>query len=427
MNNNFFQKTLSAIAVSLAMAFNFVESPTLAADLVVRKNVVDLNPQEKLDFVNALKTLKTTIPEGSQISIYDQFVATHVATMGFMSMAPEDPSEHNHVPHAHGPAAGTSPAHGSAAFLPWHREFTRRFEEALQSVNPNVTIPYWDWTNQIAIDVIFQPDFLGTKGEGSIDIPGVGIVQGGAVAGNFSAASGWVLNNDFNLDFSGNPRGTALTRFMQVPPLDSYPIPKTEVDQVLALDNYSDFQPALEGTLKLDNQNGIPGFLMHNYIHGMVGGSIPQLDQNPPFYGLGTMSFLSSPYDPVFWLHHANVDRLWAEWQDNGHTGSAFYPATDQAFGSNLNDPMWPWDGGLSTPMNMGPGNLLSYLPSLATNDVVKPTDVLDFRQLGYKYDTTIASVPEPGLTLGLFGLAALGTGSLLKRKYKQKIFIQES
>ncbi|MEH2169738.1 MAG: tyrosinase family protein [Nostoc sp.] len=32
---------------------------------------------------------------------------------------------------------------------------------------------------------------------------------------------------------------------------------------------------------------------------------------------LGTMNSIpSSPYDPIFWLNHANADRLWAEWQD---------------------------------------------------------------------------------------------------------------
>jgi tyrosinase len=29
----------------------------------------------------------------------------------------------------------------------------------------------------------------------------------------------------------------------------------------------------------------------------------------------GTMSSASSPKDPIFFLHHANIDRLWAEWQ----------------------------------------------------------------------------------------------------------------
>jgi hypothetical protein len=38
----------------------------------------------------------------------------------------------------------------------------------------------------------------------------------------------------------------------------------------------------------------------HNLIHRAVGGD---------------MSTSASPGDPIFWLHHANIDRLWAEWQ----------------------------------------------------------------------------------------------------------------
>ena len=133
----------------------------------------------------------------------------------------------------------------------------------------------------------------------------------------------------------------------------------------------------------------IPEAFMHNYIHGLVGGVIfdPATSLLDP---LGTMgSFVSSPYDPVFWLHHANVDRLWAEWQDNGHQGSDFYPESGQPYGHNLNDRMWPWDGGQSTPRNLGSGDLLSLLPVLAPDDIVTPADVLEFRELGYKYDTT--------------------------------------
>lgn len=35
----------------------------------------------------------------------------------------------------------------------------------------------------------------------------------------------------------------------------------------------------------------------------------------------GTMATSSSPADPVFWLHHSNIDRIWAEWQKQ-HIGA---------------------------------------------------------------------------------------------------------
>lgn len=45
-------------------------------------------------------------------------------------------------------------------------------------------------------------------------------------------------------------------------------------------------------------QLGLEDF--HNYAHRAVG---------------GTMATANSPADPLFWLHHANLDRIWAEWQ----------------------------------------------------------------------------------------------------------------
>ena len=47
----------------------------------------------------------------------------------------------------------------------------------------------------------------------------------------------------------------------------------------------------------------------------------------------------TSPNDPVFFLHHCNIDRLWALWQQ-AHPASAYQPAAGGPPGHNLNDVM---------------------------------------------------------------------------------------
>lgn len=403
----------------------------------VRKNVVDLTAQERSDFVNAVLTLKNTFLEGSTVSVYDQFVAIHVATMGFMSPTHEmsigyssvmGTMPHDHSSHASGfgptADAGVDVAHGNSALLPWHRAYTRDFELALQVVNPNVTIPYWDWTNPEARSTIFSDDFLGGNGQGvTVNIPGVGAFEGGPVSsGYFSEANGWVLNPEINLDFQGESRGSSLTRFMGVVPFNEA-VAQADLDKALALDDYLSFRPAIEGFDYIDNDGNLqPGLMTHNAVHGSVGGGILDLTTTPPtFTQLGTMAFISSPYDPVFWLVHSNVDRLWATWQENGHAGADYYPTSGQPYGHNLNDRMWPWDGGQSVPGNIGPGNVSAYLPHFPEDMILTPADMLDYTSLGYSYDTSSSGSSGSGngsnsgwqLPNWLSGLAnALGNAS---------------
>ncbi|MBH8552291.1 tyrosinase family protein [Nostocaceae cyanobacterium CENA357] len=393
---NFLRKTFIMLSIGIIFAITMVKTPAMETTLV-RKNVIDLTPQEKADFVNAIKTLKNTIPPGSNISLYDQIVAIHVGAMGFSSMhtGGMNTNQQNMMSLPSGPAAGTDAAHGNAAFLPWHREYVRRFEKALQSVNPHITIPYWDWTDPKAIDVIFQPDFLGANGTGrTINVPGAGSFFGGSVqVGNFSQIDGWVLNENLHINqLTNKTLGKSLIRFLQIPPANNYPLPQTEINNLLNINDYLQFRPAMEGDITVDqNGNEIPGVFTHNYLHGLVGGVLADLTQFPPLLlqRLGTMSNVpGSPNDPVFWLHHANVDRLWAQWQENNYSRKAFYPKTNQPYGHNLNDRMWPWDGGQSTPATIGPGDILSLLPSFATNDIVTPKDTLNLRKYGYTYDT---------------------------------------
>ena len=55
----------------------------------------------------------------------------------------------------------------------------------------------------------------------------------------------------------------------------------------------------------------------HNLIHNIIG---------------GVMADMLSPTDPIFWLHHANVDRLWVAWVSAGNKRTM--PALSNAYWS---------------------------------------------------------------------------------------------
>ncbi len=443
MNN--LPKVLTKITVGMAIALSISQAPAIAASLV-RKNVIDLTSQEKSDFVDAIKTLKT-IPgtNNNQVSIYDEIVAIHTGAMAF---TPEQLGGRVTLPQdtpSTGPQAGVDAAHGNSAFLPWHREYLSRFEKALQSVNPNVTIPYWDWTDPRSVGVIFQPDFLGTNGSGQPrEIPlRDELLEGGPLqSGNFSAADGWNVIPDLHTNVvTGETLGSTVIRYLPPdsnPPEQQFPLDKAQIDRILQSEDYNRFRPSLEGLTFID-ENGNEQVCQalpcsHNLVHALVGGgfipqppdsseSNPPTDQ-PPLEVVGTMNNVpGSPNDPVFWLHHSNVERLWAEWQNNSRPGSEFYPAPGtQPQGHDLNDRMWPWDGGASTPGSIGDIDITPYLPLLPSDDIVKVSDTLNLNNYHYTYDTLVnkgpvTKVPETNSTFALLSFGVLGAIYLRRRK----------
>jgi hypothetical protein len=73
----------------------------------------------------------------------------------------------------------------------------------------------------------------------------------------------------------------------------------------------------------------------------------------------------TSPNDPVFFLNHCFVDKLWADWQ-RAHPTEGYLPVTGAMPGHNLGDAMEPWVG---------------------RGETVTPGSVLDHHALGYAYD----------------------------------------
>jgi tyrosinase len=103
----------------------------------------------------------------------------------------------------------------------------------------------------------------------------------------------------------------------------------------------------------------------HDAVHGYVGG----VDPTDPDLG-GLMAYPdSAALDPIFWLHHANIDRLWASWNQG--------PPVRQ----DPSDPHW-----LQGPASAGQSAFAMPMPDGSTWTYT-PQELLDMAPLNYGYD----------------------------------------
>ena len=93
------------------------------------------------------------------------------------------------------------------------------------------------------------------------------------------------------------------------------------LDDTIFTGGESDIPPGFGGPITVFHHgpesvttNGGLEALPHNNVHGAVGGAQPGTDPNK-WWNLGLMSMpITAGLDPIFWLHHANIDRLWTVW-----------------------------------------------------------------------------------------------------------------
>lgn len=201
--------------------------------------------------------------------------------------------------------------HWGSAFLPWHRWFLRVLEQQMQVHQPGVMIPFWDWTRPDSRNIDVEPwkSFFGGRNN---------------TGGQFDH---WTYTR-------ASTDGGA-----HLPELLPGGMGSSMTDRLAA--------PTFAGFRAIESSGG------HGGGHNWVG---------------GTMAGGGSPADPLFWLHHGNVDRLWAIWQRN-HAGAAQY-TLDPATGDSVAQAMVP----LNSAMIGG----------------ATPASMLDHTTLGYTYDTDV-------------------------------------
>lgn len=182
-------------------------------------------------------------------------------------------------------------------FLPWHRAFLLRFEDMLiqEADDPTFGVPYWNWCEDVTRRrdaPMWGPTRFGGWGDP-------------VSTGPFSGTQWPTISPD------GTFTGRNLIRTNITDP--RLVTTNERVLTNLRLATFGAFSQDLEAAI-------------HGNMHIWVGGT------------QGQMGFIpNSVNDPVFWLHHCNIDRIWAQWQslfpeqlteDRGMTESTLLPET---------------------------------------------------------------------------------------------------
>ncbi|KAG9126511.1 hypothetical protein FRC07_003179 [Ceratobasidium sp. 392] len=216
-----------------------------------------LTQAQRNSFHQAVKCLQTKKSNIAGVSAFDRYPSVHSNVFGDV--------------------------HYVANFLPWHRWFLWLRRLDLQDCGYTGPTPYWDWTidsGKLATSNIWDPT-TGFGGDGNTRTNDHCVEQGPYANFQLTYPNRHCLARRFN---NGNVRNGVLGT-MQGSQYSS-----TMIKQVMSNNNYNDFSNDVEE---------IP----HDSIHNVISGD---------------MAAAFSPNDALFFLHHQNIDRIWAQWQGRG-------------------------------------------------------------------------------------------------------------
>jgi tyrosinase len=278
-------------------------------DVFTRRAVSTLDrsrgsPPELVDYANGFRAMTALEPENPLSLVYQ------AAIHGFDGEPDSENPDWDRCQHE------------SWFFLPWHRMYLRQFEKIIGHLigKPQWRLPYWDYTSDDESTWELPPEFTAPAN------PEVNpLFVGGRI--NTKLDKG---HRDYRaaLDaraFTGDGPGAISFGSGRI-------------------DKPQQFGNAHTG--QLEN-------LPHNVVHRVIGG----LMGNP----------FTAAFEPIFWLHHANIDRLWQVW-------------LAQRDRTNPIEKAW-----LDTSFDF---------PDPSSRLPMKVRDVLDPESLGYNYDDTTPPAP---------------------------------
>ncbi|RKF58319.1 Tyrosinase [Golovinomyces cichoracearum] len=212
-------------------------------------------------------------------------------------------------------------SHNSVLFLTWHRPYLAIVESSLIAeaqyiakgyknksdeyveAAKNLRLPYWDWAADPRL-----PEIATTPNIEINTWNGTQIVDNPLFQYKFNGPLDPILfppngQDGWFSQFSHTVRGANTKSPEEV---NHFDVVNTHLQRnnimsntwrvLVKSSNFNSFSSTATPGLSLEE--------IHNNVHSSIGGRY------------GHMSYLSfSAFDPIFWLHHANIDRLFALWQ----------------------------------------------------------------------------------------------------------------
>ncbi|KAE9377099.1 Di-copper centre-containing protein [Stipitochalara longipes BDJ] len=262
-----------------------------------RRNILDMQndtPTWSL-YIQALSTMQS-MDENDQLS-YFQIAGIHGRPYITWNNASEVP----------GSGWGGYCTHGSILFLTWHRPYLVLVEQLLashvqaiaQSYNStiyeaaanNFRLPYWDWASIPAMPDVVSEQYIQITTASGVKTVSNPLYQykfpSSLNPSYFPASDGPITQDPYTI------RDVTSTVNAKLQASGAMAAAYRALTKETSFDG---FCTSAAAGLAIEN--------IHDNIHVDIGG------------GAGHMSFLAySAFDPIFWLHHTNIDRLFAIWQ----------------------------------------------------------------------------------------------------------------
>ncbi|XP_076846862.1 tyrosinase-related protein 1b [Brachyhypopomus gauderio] len=338
---------------------------------IVRRNIVNMSPEEKRTFISALDRAKRTThpdlvictrryqeifgPDGNtiqceSISIYNFFVWTHYYSVGKTYMGPGQES-----------FGGVDFSHEGPGFVTWHRFHLLQLERDMQDMlgDPTFALPYWNFAIGGSECDICTDELLGARS--NFDMNGISsnsvFSQWRIICESVEEYEtlGTICNSTETSPIRRNPAGNVARPMVQ-----KLPEPQDVID-CLELKSFD--TPPFYSTSSQSFRNTVEGYSAPQGTYDPVLRSLHNL-AHLFLNGTGGQTHLS-PNDPIFTLLHTFTDAIFDEWIRIHRPGAGAYPEESAPIGHNRHF------------------NMVPFWPPVTNAEMFVPAPV----SLGYSYD----------------------------------------